>query len=92
MRLDLIRLADVHRTGLYEPALTAKAITRLVFAMAATAMDLPDEQLPALSQHLVVMVRMILAGTESLAANPQQVLADLRPRRAAAPNPVVSNA
>jgi AcrR family transcriptional regulator len=82
LRLDLIRLADTHRTGLYEPALTAKAITRLVFAMGATAMDLPDEQLPTLSQHLVVMVRMILAGTESLAANPQQVLADLRPRRA----------
>lgn len=86
LRLDLIRLADTHRTGLYEPALTAKAITRLVFAMGATAMDLPDEQLPTLSQHLVVMVRMILAGTESLAANPQQVLTDLRPRRSGTPS------
>lgn len=90
LRLDLIRLADTHRTGLYEPALTAKAITRLVFAMGATAMDLPDEQLPTLSQHLVVMVRMILAGTESLAANPQQVLTDLRSRRAE--KPVVNSA
>jgi AcrR family transcriptional regulator len=83
LRLDLIRLAETHHTGLYEPALTAKAITRLVFAMGATAMDLPAEQLPALSQHLIVMVRMILAGTESLAVNPQAVLTDLRVRRTA---------
>jgi AcrR family transcriptional regulator len=87
LRLDLIRLADTYKTGLYEPALTAKAITRLVFAMGATAMDLPDAELPTLSRHLVVMVRMILAGTESLAANPQQVLTDLRPQRAEPPRP-----
>ena len=33
LRLDLIRLAETNKTGLYEPAVTAKAITRLVFAM-----------------------------------------------------------
>ena len=75
LRLDLIRLAELGRTGLYEPAITAKAITRLVFAMGATAMNLPDEDLPALAEQLVAMVRMILVGTQTLAAKP--ALADI---------------
>lgn len=75
LRLDLIRLAELGNTGLYEPALTAKAITRLVFAMGATAINLPDDELPALAEQLVAMVRMILVGTQSLAANP--ALADI---------------
>lgn len=79
LRLDLIRLAGIDQTGLYEPALTAKAITRLVFAMGATAMDLPDEQLPAFSAQLAVMVRMIITGTQTLAAHPELVQIDLSP-------------
>lgn len=75
LRQDLIRLAALNDTGLYEPALTAKAITRLVFAMGATAINLPDAQLPALAEQLVVMVRMIVVGTQSLSANP--ALADI---------------
>lgn len=75
LRLDLIRLAEIQKTGLHEPAITAKAITRLVFAMGATAINLPDEQLPALAEQLVVMVRTILVGTQTLARNPS--LADI---------------
>ncbi|UDF34888.1 UNVERIFIED_ORG: HTH-type transcriptional repressor FabR [Shinella sp. XGS7] len=67
LRLDLIRLAEVNGTGLYEPALTAKAITRLVFAMGATAMDLPHDKLPELTEQLIVMVRMIITGTQTMA-------------------------
>lgn len=70
LRLDLIRFAEANRTGLYEPALTAKAITRLVFTMGATAMDLPPERLDAFTEQLVMMVRMIMTGTQTLAANP----------------------
>ncbi len=65
---DLARLAQANGTGLFEPAVTAKAITRLVFAMGATAMDLPHEQLPAFTEQLVLMVRMIVTGTQALAA------------------------
>jgi AcrR family transcriptional regulator len=64
---DLIRLAQANKTGLYEPALTAKAITRLVFTMGATAMDLPPEKLPQLTEQVVLMVRMIVTGTQTLA-------------------------
>ena len=56
--------------GLIEPALTAKAITRLVFAMGATAMDLPPEQDAEFTRQLEVMVRMIVVGTQTLSENP----------------------
>ena len=68
LRLDLIRLAKQKKTGLYEPALTAKAITRLVFSMGATALDLPEDKFPELNEQIVLMVRMIIAGTQTLAA------------------------
>ena len=68
LRRDLIRLAQANGTGLYEPALTAKAITRLVFTMGATAMDLPAEQHSSFTEQVVLMVRMIVAGTQTMAA------------------------
>jgi len=67
LRVDLIRLAQANNTGLYEPALTAKAITRLVFAIGATAMDLPREKHAALTEQLAMMVRMIVVGTQTMA-------------------------
>jgi AcrR family transcriptional regulator len=67
LRLDLMRLARIKKTGLYEPALTAKAITRLVFAMGATALDLPKESYVELTGQIVLMVRMIITGTQTMA-------------------------
>ncbi len=71
LRQDLIRLAQGNRTGLYEPAVTAKAITRLVFAMGTTAMDLPDEKHAEWADQLELMLRMIIVGTQTLAARPE---------------------
>lgn len=65
--VDLIRLAKANNTGLYEPALAAKAITRLVFAVGATAMDLPREKHAEIAEQLAVMVRMIVVGTQTMA-------------------------
>jgi AcrR family transcriptional regulator len=70
LRIDLVRLADANKTGLFEPALTAKAITRLVFAVGATAMDLPREQHAEITEQLALMVRMIVVGTQTMAADP----------------------
>lgn len=64
---DLIRLAQLKNSGLFQPALTAKAITRLVFTMGATALDLPEEKQAELATQIVQMVRMIIAGTQTLA-------------------------
>jgi AcrR family transcriptional regulator len=66
LRVDLIRLAAADRSTLYEPALVAKAITRLVFAMGAFAMDQPPERDPALIEQISQMLRMIITGSHAL--------------------------
>ena len=63
---DLIRLAAAEGTVLHEPALVSKAITRLVFAMGASAMDLPPEKDPELIAEVSTMLRMIIVGARSL--------------------------
>ena len=68
LRIDLIRLAIRDNAPLHEPALVSKAITRLVFAMGATAMDLPPEKDPELIDQVSQMVRMIITGSRALAA------------------------
>lgn len=73
LRQDLIGLAELHKTGLYEPAVTAKAITRLVFAMGAIAMDLPADKQDECANEMVLMVRMIVVGTQTLASRPELV-------------------
>ncbi|MEO6690259.1 MAG: HTH-type transcriptional repressor FabR [Dokdonella sp.] len=68
LRADLVRLSAADQVTLHEPALVAKAITRLVFAMGATAMDLPPERDAELIAQLTQIVRMILAGSRTVAA------------------------
>lgn len=69
LQVDLVRLAAYNKTGLYDPALTAKAITRLVFAIGASAMDMPREKHADITEQLTVMVRMIVVGTQTMAAS-----------------------
>lgn len=67
LRDDLIRLSQVDWPKAYQPALVAKAITRLVFAMGATAMDLPLEQRRHVTDQTIQMVQMIVIGAQALA-------------------------
>ncbi|CTP85448.1 TetR family transcriptional regulator [Xanthomonas translucens pv. arrhenatheri] len=69
LRVDLIRLAAIDNAPLHEPALVSKAITRLVFAMGATAMDLPPERDPELIRQISAMLRMIILGSRTIAAS-----------------------
>ena len=64
----MVRLASAEGATLLEPALVSKAITRLVFAMGATAMDLPPEKDPELVEQMSTMIRMILTGARALGA------------------------
>ena len=64
--IDLVRLAAADGATLHEPALVSKAITRLVFAMGATAMDSPPERDAELIEQLSQMVRMILTGSRAI--------------------------
>lgn len=68
LRVDLIRLATADHARLHEPALVSKAITRLVFAMGATAMDSPPEQDAELIEQLSQMLRMIITGSRAIGA------------------------
>jgi len=68
LRIDLIRLAAADNARLHEPALVSKAITRLVFAVGATAMDTPPERDAELVEQLSQMVRMIITGSRAIAA------------------------
>ncbi len=74
LRQDLIRLAELNGTGIYRPALVSKAITRLVFAMAETAMDQPPERQAELMEQMITMLRMIITGTQAMSGG--QVLRD----------------
>lgn len=69
LQQDLVRLAAHNRTGLYDPALTAKAITRLVVAIGASAMDLPKDKRAEVTEQLTIMVRMIVVGTQTMATS-----------------------
>ncbi len=65
--IDLVRLAERDNATLHQPALVSKAITRLVFAVGATAMDLPPEKDAELIDQLSDMVRMIITGSRTIA-------------------------
>lgn len=64
---DLIRIQAALGNTLFEPQLTAKAITRLVFAMGSTALDTPVENRQQLIDDSVKMIRMLIAGAQTLA-------------------------
>lgn len=65
---DLLRLSATSGKPMYEPRLVAKAVTRLVFAMGATAIDAPSQDDAALIERMTAMVRMIMAGAGALGA------------------------
>ena len=66
LRTDLVRLAAAEGTVMHEPALVSKAITRLVFAIGAMAMDLPPERDKELVDQLCTMVAMIITGAHAI--------------------------
>jgi AcrR family transcriptional regulator len=68
LQRDLVRLALVRGENLYEPALAARAITRLVFAMASVAIELPHTEQQQKMDETITMIRMILAGSQMMAA------------------------
>jgi AcrR family transcriptional regulator len=68
--VDLVRLAAADGGTLHEPALVAKAITRLVFAMGAIAMDQPAGRDPEVIEQISQMLRMIITGAHVLDKTP----------------------
>ena len=69
LQVDLVRINAANGIVLHEPALVARAITRLVFAVGATAMDSPPERDPQLIRELTLMLRMIIVGSRTIASS-----------------------
>lgn len=67
LQQDLVRLGRGNGYTLHEPALAARAITRLVFAMASVAMDLPTTEQQQMMAETITMIRMILEGARVMA-------------------------
>ncbi|MFT5033913.1 MAG: AcrR family transcriptional regulator [Bermanella sp.] len=66
LRDELDRIAQATGATTLEPALVAKAITRLVFAMGAAADGKPAEKRREMSEQTIVMIKMIMEGSQSL--------------------------
>ena len=67
LQRDLVRLELANDHKLHQPALAARAITRLVFTMASVAMDMPVERQQETMAETITMIRMILAGSRVMA-------------------------
>ena len=68
LQADLVRLEQLYGHQIDSPELVAKAITRLVFAMGATAMEESVSNQTLILQQTVHMIHMIIAGARHLAS------------------------
>ena len=68
---DLIAIAARSALSPAAPALIARAITRLVFAMGADALEMPQEEHPLLIDQMVIMIKMLVTGAYQLEKYPQ---------------------
>ncbi|TBR39058.1 MULTISPECIES: HTH-type transcriptional repressor FabR [Dyella] len=66
LRVELERLSRAADQPLHDPAIAAKAITRLIFAMGAHALDQPVDHDAQLADQMTQMVTMILLGSRQL--------------------------
>jgi AcrR family transcriptional regulator len=64
---ELLRIAKSNSKKIHEPRLVAKAITRLVFTLGASAANMNIQQRNVLTQETVTMVRMIIIGANGIA-------------------------
>lgn len=67
LQQDLVRLGLANGHTLHQPELAARAMTRLVFAMASVAIDLPTTEQQQMMAETITMIRMILMGARVMA-------------------------
>jgi len=64
---ELLRIVEASGQAIHEPRLVAKAITRLVFTLGASAANMSMEERSVLTEQTVTMVRMIIIGANAMA-------------------------
>lgn len=67
LQVDLVKLEHAQGHQLHAPELVAKAITRLVFAMGATAVEQDDAGQAQVLAQTVDMLHMIIVGARAMA-------------------------
>lgn len=65
---DLLRLSADRHAPMHMPPLVAKAMTRLVFTMGASAMDQSHAERSRTTEQIVSMLRLVAAGAQALSA------------------------
>ncbi len=76
LRDEFERRQQAENVVIYKPELVAKAITRLVFAMGASAVDLPTDKRSEMVENTIDMIRMIVVGAQAMGASQAQVSVD----------------
>jgi AcrR family transcriptional regulator len=71
LQLDLVRLATASHAPIHNAELVSRAITRLVFSMATSAVELPPKLRPKLIDDTTEMIRVIMVGTQTIAKSAQ---------------------
>ena len=68
LRDEFERRQKTENVAIHKPELVAKAITRLVFAMGASAADVPSDKRAEIVEQTIEMIRMIVAGAQAIGA------------------------
>ncbi len=69
---ELERIQQSSMVTIHKPDLVAKAITRLVFTMGASAADVQASKRSEIVEHTIEMIRMIVVGAQSMGAKQGQ--------------------
>ncbi|MEC7119741.1 MAG: HTH-type transcriptional repressor FabR [Pseudomonadota bacterium] len=72
LQVDLVRLEQAQGHQLHSPELVAKAITRLVFAMGASAVEQDEAGQAQVLAQTVDMLHMIIIGSRAMVAHAAQ--------------------
>ncbi len=67
LREDLVRLANARGEPIVHAEVLARAITRLVFTMGASAADRPVSEHAEIAAQMKLMVRMLVTGDQAMA-------------------------
>lgn len=71
LRDEFERRQETEKITIHKPELVAKAITRLVFTMGASAADVPEDQRSEIVEDTIVMIRMIVVGAQMMGRQPK---------------------
>ncbi|MFK8053865.1 MAG: HTH-type transcriptional repressor FabR [Woeseiaceae bacterium] len=71
LRDEFERRQETEKITIHKPELVAKAITRLVFTMGASAADVPEDQRSEIVEDTIVMIRMIVVGAQMMGRQPR---------------------